>query len=68
MNLFQVSGTFNARPIKTKIFKDSNKALKYLDRVLVDCNVEVNDVINVEDTLTTYVVNNYTRFTVAKLD
>lgn len=68
MNLFQVTGTFNARPIKTKCFKDSTKALRYLDRVLVDCNVEVNDIINIEDTLTTYVVNNYTRFTIAKLD
>ncbi len=67
MNLIQVSGLYNSHPIKTKYFKNQEKAIKYLDKVLTNLNVEIEEVFNQEDTLTTFVVNNYTRFMVTKL-
>ncbi len=67
MKLYQVSGIYNKRPIKTKCFKNSLKAFKYLDKVLFDLNVEIDEVLTTEENLTTYVVDNYTRFSVEKL-
>ncbi len=62
-----ISGTCNAYPIKSKYFKNSAKALKYLDKLLVNYNLQVEDIYNIDDITTTYVANNYTRFSITKI-
>ena len=64
---YQVSGTINAYPIKTKFFKDSNKALKYLDRIVTENDLQIEEVFTTEDVMTTYVANNYSCFNLTKL-
>ena len=64
---YKLSGTLNAYPIKAKYFKDTNKALKYLDKILTDYNVQIEDVFTTEGVMTTYVANNYSRFTLTKI-
>ena len=64
---YMISGTINAYPIKAKCFKDYRKALKYLDKLVINSDVQIEDIFTIDDTLTTYVANNYSRFTLAKI-
>jgi len=64
---YLVTGTFNAHPVKTKAFKTSDKAFKYLDKIIEEYNIQIEEVYNVGANTTTFVVNNYTRFTLEKM-
>ena len=64
---YLVTGTFNAHPVKTKAFKNSDKAFKYLDKIIEEYNIQIEEVYNVGDHTTAFVVNNYTRFTLEKM-
>ncbi len=68
MNSYKVFGTINSRPIKTKYFKNSDKALRHLDKLVTDLDVQIEEVIDIEETITTFVANNYTRLSLAKID
>ena len=67
MKNYQVTGTINAYPIKTKCFKDSVHALKYLDRIVTENNLQIEEVFTTEGIMTTYVANNYSRFNLTKI-
>lgn len=64
---YMLSGTINAYPIKTKCFKSYEKALKYLDKIIVNSDVEIENIFTTDNTMTTYVANNYSRFVLAKI-
>ena len=67
-NAYVLAGTVNSYPVKTKYFKDSNKALRYLERLLDEYNVQIENVYSSKDeVMTTYVANNYSRFMLTKL-
>ena len=65
-NSYKISGTINAYPIKDKFFNDNKKALRYLDNLVTDLDLQIEKVI-VNKLATTYVANDYSRFTVTKL-
>lgn len=64
---YQVSGTINAYPIKTKCFKDSAQALRYLDRIVTENDLQIEEVFTTEGVMTTYVANHYSRFNLTKI-
>ena len=64
---YMISGTINAYPIKSKCFKTYDKALRYLDKLIVNSDVQIEDIFNVNECLTTYVANNYSRFNLTKI-
>ena len=64
---YMISGTINAHPIKAKAFKNYESALKYLDKLVTSADVQIEEIYTTEDLLTTYVANNYSRFTLAKI-
>ena len=67
-NSYVLAGTINSYPVKTKYFKNSNKALNYLEKLLDEYNVQIEDIYNTGDEMTTYVANNYSRFILTKLN
>ena len=64
---YQLSGTINAHPIKSRYFKNSKGALKYLDKIITESDVQIEEIFETEGVVTTYVANNYSRFTLTKL-
>lgn len=64
---YVVFGTINAYPIKEKHFKSYDKALRYLDKIILDSDLQIENIFDIENEITTYVANNYSRFTLAKL-
>ncbi len=64
---YQLSGTINTYPIKSKYFKNSKGALKYLDKLITESDVQIEEIFETEGIVTTYVANNYSRFTLTKL-
>ena len=65
---YLLAGTINSYPVKTKYFRNSNKALKYLEKLLDEYNVQIENVYSSkDDVMTTYVANNYSRFMLTKL-
>ncbi|MBQ9520843.1 MAG: hypothetical protein IJR67_05120 [Acholeplasmatales bacterium] len=67
MSSYMISGTINAYPIKTKSFKNYGSALRYLDKLVFDSNIQIENIINNDKNLTTYVANNYSRVILTKL-
>ncbi len=64
---YQVSGTINAYPIKSKYFKNSKVALKYIDKLITESDVQIEEIFETEGVVTTFVANNYSRFTLTKI-
>ena len=65
-NIYRVSGTFNAYPIKAKTFKNYKSAIKYLDSLITSLDVQVEEILTIANT-NTYVANDYSRFVIARL-
>ena len=65
-NLYMVSGTYNAYPIKAKTFKSNKKAVKYLDSLITSLDVQVEEVLT-SSKVNTYIANDYSRFMITKL-
>ena len=63
---YMLSGTINAYPIKAKCFKDYDSALRYLDKIVINSELQIENVFTIENT-STFVANNYSRFTLAKI-
>ena len=63
---YQLNGKVNARPIKTKQFKNYKGAMKYLDSLIDAYNVQIEEVLDFEDA-NTFIANDYSRFTLVKL-
>ncbi len=64
---YKISGCINAYPIKDKYFKDLKKAFKYIDKITSENNLQVEDVYETGNVITTYKVNNYSRIFMTKL-
>ncbi len=64
--LYEIKGTFNANPIKTKHFRHYSSAIKYLDSLLTSLDVEIEEIFTSANS-DTYVANNYSRFVLTKL-
>ncbi|MCR5647064.1 MAG: hypothetical protein K6F81_02145 [Acholeplasmatales bacterium] len=64
---YKISGSINAYPIKDKYFRNARKAMKYLDKLATINNLQVEDVYVTDGIMTTFVVNNYSRFILTKL-
>lgn len=64
--LYEISGTFNANPIKTKHFKSYRNAVEYLDNLFASLNVQIEEVLSTNNK-NTYVANDYSRFTLTRL-
>ena len=64
---YKVSGTINAYPIKSKCFKDSRVALRYIDKLITESDVQIEEIFETDGIATTFVANNYSRFTLMKV-
>ncbi len=61
-----ISGTINSYPIKAKAFKDYDSAYKYLEKLITNSELQIENVItNGRNSI--YVANDYSRFTLAKI-
>ena len=68
MNKYQfiLSGIYNTHSIKAKKFKTLAEAENTLDSILLNKDLEVSYVLN-SNNAKTYVVNDYSRFTLERL-
>jgi len=63
---YELNGSYNNYPIKTRKFKTLSAANHALDQIILDKDLEVSYVINKENA-STYVVNDYSRFIIERI-
>ena len=63
---YGVYGKVNARPVKSKEFKNYSSALRYLDSLINEYDVQIEEILSNEKE-NTYIANDYSRFILAKL-
>ena len=63
---YELTGTLNHYNIKAKKFKSYDKAVRNLDNIIAESDMEVSYVISSEDS-STYILNDYSRLTISKI-
>ncbi|MBQ9448524.1 MAG: hypothetical protein IJU60_01450 [Acholeplasmatales bacterium] len=63
---YELNGSYNNYPIKTKRFKTLKAAYAAMDKIILDKNLEVAYTISSENA-STYVINDYSRFILERI-
>ncbi len=63
---YGVYGKVNARPVKSKEFKNYSSALRYIDSLIDEYNLQIEEILS-SDKENTFIANDYSRFILAKL-